>query len=335
MAKHAKHALDPEVAEELAAGEETIESEEDEAALDADATAKATSGAHAKGFMKQEDEDPSGPIDVVPESVVSESKQEIPAHQKKSRRMRVALTVLIVVLVALIAGLALFGYGLVSKAHDVADEVATKTEVTEAEFSDASTVSAQSVEVPQLTALLGLTQKQAVSQLGDGAKVASEKKITKTTGKKKNKKTKVLGKNVTVVLPGGSSEKAPTVYLTINKKGKVTEAGFSAPLSSLGYGNVSFSDAVSEEHAVENLMTAAGIPLEEDAVKLPNSKKYRTYAEDGKTISQEQYTFTGKNKDAAGKKRAWSCRLNYDYSAANVSGNLADTIRQAYLSVEA
>ena len=46
MAKHAKHALDPEVVEELAAGEETIESEEDEAALDADATAKATSGAH-------------------------------------------------------------------------------------------------------------------------------------------------------------------------------------------------------------------------------------------------------------------------------------------------
>ena len=156
-----------------------------------------------------------------------------------------------------------------------------------------------------------------------------------TGGKKKNKKTKVLGKNVTVVLPGGSSEKAPTVYLTLNKKGKVTEAGFSAPLSSLGYGNVSFSDAVSEEHAVENLMTAAGIPLEEGAVKLPNSKKYRTYAEDGKTISREQYIFAGKNKDAAGKKRAWSCRLNYDYSAANVSGNLADTIRQAYLSVEA
>ena len=50
-------------------------------------------------------------------------------------------------------------------------------------------------------------------------------------------------------------------------------------------------------------------------------------------VDKEMYTFevTG---EADGASYAWSCKLSYDYSAANVSGNLADTIRQVYLYVK-
>ncbi|MDO4443625.1 MAG: hypothetical protein Q4B69_07105, partial [Slackia sp.] len=62
---------------------------------------------------------------------------------------------------------------------------------------------------------------------------------------------------------------------------------------------------------------------------------YRTYADDAKTIAQELYTFSGEAQGADGNPYAWSCKLSYDYSAANVSGNLADTIRQIYVYVKA
>ena len=66
---------------------------------------------------------------------------------------------------------------------------------------------------------------------------------------------------------------------------------------------------------------------------MPSPDSYRSYADDGKTIAQEVYTFEGAG-EADGASYAWSCKLSYDYSAANVSGNLADTIRQVYLYVK-
>ena len=336
MAKHAKHAADADLLEE----QEAMGSQEESLEEDA-AEAKAQAGAHAKGNVPQ---DADEPILVTPESVSSGNKDHIPAHQKKSKRMRVVLTVLSVILVLLLAGVAYFAWNLMSEANDVASQAATKTEQaateSQAAVSDASSVAAELDSAPSLVSLLGLTQKEAVAMLGDDAKVTNQKDITKEkTVKKKNgkkkKKTVVVGKSVTVALSGSSSkEDTPTVYLTLNKNGKVSQAGFSASMNSLGFGNVSFSDAVTQQHVVEHVVSGAGIPLEDGSVKLPDSKDYRTYADDGKTIAQEQYTFEGKGKATTGTMHAWSCRLNYDYSAANVSGNLADTIRQVYVYVE-
>ena len=107
-------------------------------------------------------------------------------------------------------------------------------------------------------------------------------------------------------------------------------------MSTLGYGDVSFSDAVTEKHVVETLLGDAGLTVEDGSVELPSADEYRTYANDGKTIAQEQYTFSGEALAALdGAQHAWQCRLNYDYSAANVSNNLSDTLRLFYVYVNA
>lgn len=335
MAKHAKHAADADLLEQ----QDPVDSQEE--SLDEHAEAKAKAGAHAKGNVPQDIQEP---ILVTPEAVSSGNKDHIPAHQKKSKRMRVVLTVVSVILVLLLAGLGYFAWNLMSEANDVASQAATQTQQSaddaQAAVSDASSVSADLDSAPSLVSLLGLSKKEAVALLGQDAKITNEKDITKEkTVKRKNGKTKkktvVVGKDVTVALGDSSSKSgAPTVYLTLNKNGKVSQAGFSASMDALGFGSVSFSDAVKEQHVVEHVVSGAGIPLEDGSVELPDAKKYRTYAQDGKTIAQEQYTFKGKGKATTGTVHAWSCRLNYDYSAANVSGNLADTIRQIYVYVE-
>lgn len=90
-----------------------------------------------------------------------------------------------------------------------------------------------------------------------------------------------------------SKGNTPSVYLTLDKDGKITQAGYSAAMSTLGYGDVSFSDAVTEKHVVETLLGDAGLTVEDGSVELPSADEYRTYANDGKTIAQEQYTFSG------------------------------------------
>ena len=184
--------------------------------------------------------------------------------------------------------------------------------------------------------MIGKTEDEAVALIGRGATETSSSEITEETGEGDEKTTEVVGRNVTLALTDETSDSkgnTPSVYLTLDKDGVITEAGYSASVGSLGYGEVSFVDAVQTEHLVENLVTMAGVPIEEGIVEMPSSDSYRSYADDGKTIAQEVYTFEGTG-EADGASYAWSCKLSYDYSAANVSGNLADTIRQVYLYVK-
>ena len=53
---------------------------------------------------------------------------------------------------------------------------------------------------------------------------------------------------------------------------------------------------------------------------------YSTYASDGTTLTKESYTFSGTGQ-ANGQELPWSALLTYDYSMANATGNLVDTIR--------
>ena len=61
---------------------------------------------------------------------------------------------------------------------------------------------------------------------------------------------------------------------------------------------------------------------------------YCTYASDGTTLVEENCTFNGE-ADVNGTRYTWSSMLMYNYTAANASGNLADTIRQIYIYINA
>ena len=68
---------------------------------------------------------------------------------------------------------------------------------------------------------------------------------------------------------------------------------------------------------------------------LPADKtSYSSYASDGTTLVKENCSFSG-TVDINGAAHAWSSVLMYDYSTANASGNLADTVRIIYIYVNA
>lgn len=268
-----------------------------------------------------------------------DDREEMPAHHVKSRRMRTALIVVSVALVLLMAALGYFAWMLIGEARDVAYQStiqSSQNSKDSASTFDAGSTSADRKETPELVGLIGKTEDEAVALIGRGATETSSSEITEETGEGDEKTTEVVGRNVTLALTDETSDSkgnTPSVYLTLDKEGVITEAGYSASVGSLGYGEVSFVDAVQTEHLVENLVSMAGVPTEEGAVEMPSPESYRSYADDGKTIAQEMYTFEGTG-EADGASYAWSCKLSYDYSAANVSGNLADTIRQVYLYVK-
>lgn len=365
MAKHAKHdvdvehaasneteALSPEAFEGEQQGEGAAEAgvaeyedgQEDDFDGNAEAVGKHAAGASngAAGVCE--------PLPVITESMVvgydiagndaPEATRGLNLHQKKSRRMRIVLLVVSIVLVVLMCALGYFAFMLVNEARDVAQQSAVQAEQQQ-DAADASDAKASSTEVgqaPSLVGLLGMTEEEAISKIGSGATETSRKEVTEETGEGGSKKTEVVGANVTLTLtdePSDSRGNAPSVYLALDKDGKITEVGYAASLSALGYKDVSFSDAVKSEHIVEKLLSDAGIPTTDGTVELPSTDDYRTYAEDGKTIAQEQYTFSGQGTSTDGTPRNWQCRLNYDYSAANVSGNLVDTLRQVYVTVSA
>lgn len=335
MAKHAKHARDSKESAPLAQNTEEFAAHEnasDAVAPDAAQDASAADGSSAQDAIPVAYE--------VAGNNAPEAVKGIPAHQRKSRRVRIALIVVVAVLAVLMVALGYFAWMLMSEAHDVAYQTAAQSEKADGKDSVASETNPSEARksAPSLVALLGLTQDEALSKLGHGATVSTSKEITEETGEGDEKTTEVVGWNVTIVLTDESTDargNAPTVYLTLDKDGKTTSAAYAASLSALGYGDISFSDAVKTEHVVESLVSDAGIPVGEGSVEMPAAEDYRTYADDGATIAQEQYTFSGEGAGSDGATYAWSCRLNYDYSAANVSGNLADTLRQVYLSVSA
>ena len=65
-------------------------------------------------------------------------------------------------------------------------------------------------------------------------------------------------------------------------------------------------------------------------VTLPSDKSaYTTYGSDGKTTVKDRSTFTG-DTTVNGEECTWSSVLSYDYTTANLTGNVGDTIRVIY-----
>lgn len=261
---------------------------------------------------------------------------EVPAYLHKSRRMRRVLWgVVIVLLVLLVAGGVLV-WQLLGVAQTTASQqaqtVAQDTTAINAdeETKDASTATAKKTTVPVLTGLLGLSLDESIEQLQHGAQVSTTSEV--------NEEGNPIKSQVRIVLtsePADSRSGTPTVYLGLNEEGKVVQAGYSAATSSLGYGSLSFADAVRNEHVVEKTLNEAGVGVMEGTAQLPEDKaSYSTYASDGTTLTKEYCSFAGE-AGANGASHAWSAVLSYDYSMANATGNLANTIRTIFVYVNA
>ena len=316
MAKHAKHAKKSSGAEK--------------SSKDSAATTSEKSGRHQK--ISSDTQATGHSPDFVSPSAEF--------HRRKSRRMRVVLIIVSVILALLIAALVYFAFMLIQEASNAASQSTTYSDSVEAETSasDAGVIESDSHgDVPDLVSLLGLTVDEAIEEVGRGATITTERDITEDTDDDDGE-AQVTGRSVTVALADETTDASgntPSLYFETDEDDVIVSVGYSTPVSSLNYGDVSFEAIVQENHIVENLLTDAGLPVDAGTVELPSTDDYRTYDDDGQTIMQESYTFSGTASDADGSNYDWTCRLSYDYSAANVSGDLDDTIKLIQLYIYA
>lgn len=263
-------------------------------------------------------------------------EEKIPEYMKRSKRMRRILIVVIIVLIILLTAGAILTYMLVDTARNAATQQAQST-VVEAESisqdeatKDAPTSTTKTTTVPNLINILGMTEEQAMETLQHGAQ--------KTASTEVNEEGNPVRWQIRVALtaePSDTRSGTPTVYMNLDENAIVLQAGYSAATASLGYGSLSFADAVQNEGIVEKTLAEAGLQVEDHSATLPEDKmEYSTYASDGTTLTREYCSFSGVGT-ADGQEHNWSAALSYDYSMANATGNLADTIRAIYIYVDA
>ena len=253
---------------------------------------------------------------------------------KKSRRTRRVLIVLVILLIIVIGVLGYFMYRTFSNSQQEAAQqaqeqtVSPRADIANAPAVDAPDSTSKLADVPNLTALLGKSQDQAISDLRRGALVTSNREVSE-----EGNPIKV---NLNVALtdePADSKTGTPTVYLGLGENGSVLQAGYSASASALGFGQLSFADAVNNEHVVEKTLAEVGVVVPEGSAVLPaNKDEYSTYASDGTTVVRERSSFEGAT-EVNGAPATWSAVLSYDYTTQVVTGNLNDTVRIIYVYI--
>lgn len=263
---------------------------------------------------------------------------EIPSYMRKSRRMRKVLIAAICVLVVLACALGYFTVRLFQESQLVAKQQSLAQNESDSaadslqpgDAQDVASAAVKQTDVPNLVGLLGLTQDEAVEQLQHGATASAAREV--------NEEGNPIKSTVNVALtsePADSRSGTPTVYLGLDEQGIIVQVGYSASVSALGYGDRSFSDIVKGDGIIEKTLREAGADVSADAVQLPDDRsEYSTYATDGKTLVKENCSFSG-TADVEGASHEWSAVLSYDYTTANASGNLADTIRTIYVYINA
>ncbi len=272
--------------------------------------------------LVEEPEEPSGK-----RAKGSHARQGQAVYIQRSARMRKILIAVIVILVILIVGAGVLVWQLFQTARTSAvqqtqiAESATAVSTDQA-TKDASATTSKKTTVPNLVSLLGSTQDAAIQALQHGARVASAIAVNEEGNPVKTEVRIALADE-----PADSKGGTPTVVISLNEEGAIIRAGYTTSTSSLGYGSLSFSDIVTKENVVEKTLEEAGLTIPVGTVKLPEDKMtYSTYASDGTTLTKESYTFSGTGT-ANGQELPWSATLTYDYSMANATGNLVDTIR--------
>ncbi|MBQ9043702.1 MAG: histone-lysine N-methyltransferase [Eggerthellaceae bacterium] len=257
-------------------------------------------------------------------------------RMQKARKTRRALIVVVILLIIAIIAVGFFMFRTFSNsqeeaAHQAQEQVETPKD--EQDIADSTTDNAgdaqiKLTDVPSLTSLFGMTSDDAIKAIGHGAMVSASREV--------NEEGNPIKTNLNVSLndePYDSKTGVPTVYLGLNQDGKVVQVGYSASAGALGFGSLSFADAVNNEHVIEKTLAKIGVTVPEGSAVLPADKKeYSTYADDKTTVTRERCSFEG-DVDVNGTPCAWSAVLSYDYTTQIVTGNLSDTVRVIYVYV--
>lgn len=243
-----------------------------------------------------------------------------PEYLRKANHVRSVMVLCIAVVFALCAVLACFAtqYFKAKSLTLVSSSVAAEADIDEQKAEGPT----QSVFAPNLVSLLGVSADDAVSDLGHGAIITDRQAVAGSADSSQTRLTVVLANEPADKLAG-----APTVYLLVDDDQKVVEAGYQAGMRYLGYGSLSFTDAVDNAHVVESLLTEAGLPVAAGTVSAPEDKSsYAVLGSDKVTLVAEVCDFTG-TSSVGDENYSWRATVSYDYSYANETGNLINTVR--------
>ena len=256
-------------------------------------------------------------------------------RMRRSQCMRRSLIVLIVLLLVGLCALGFFMYRTFTESQEQAVQqtqeqtASSKDSISAAAADDAAAVTAKQADVPDLSAIMGKTQDEAITILKRGAQVTATQPVADEGS--------VIKSNVTVSLTSEPADSrtasTPTVYLGLNADGVVVQAGYSASASALGFGTLSFADAVTNERMIEKTLQKIGVGVPNEVVTLPENKDdYSSYASDGTTVVKERCSFEG-TATVNAVPCTWSAVLSYDYTTQILTGNLNDTVRVIYVYV--
>ncbi len=262
-----------------------------------------------------------------------EKPDEMPEYVRRSRRTRRILIVVIIILIVVIAAGAFLVYNLMGSSQEEAEKLVEESDETTIidnteDTEDLPATTVKTTSAPDLVDLLGLTLDEAIAKLGNGAEVTTTQEVNEEGSAVKSQSRVALTSEVTTDM--GSN--IPTVYLDFNEDNKVIQAGYSVATAALGFGSMSFADAIENEHIIETTLSEAGVDIDSSAITLPEDKsKYSTY-DSNDVLTKEYYSFSG-NVNIDSKTYEWSAVLSYDYASANATGNISDTIRVIYVYI--
>ena len=256
-------------------------------------------------------------------------------RMQKARKNRRVLILLVILVILIIICVGVYSGFIFKSSQDQAHEAEQaqveapkESSLASSAATDADNATAKLTDVPALTSLFGMTTDEAVKAIGHGAMALPAREVKEEGNPIKTSVNVSLNDE-----PIDSKTGAPTVYLGLDENGKVIQVGYSASAAALGFGSLSFADAVNNDHVIEKTFEKIGVTIPAGSVKLPDDKSaYSTYASDGTTVTRERCSFEG-DVDVNGTPCTWSAVLSYDYTTQVVTGNLSDTVRVIYVYI--
>jgi len=244
---------------------------------------------------------------------------------RRSRRTRVVLILVIIVLLAALGGLGYLGHTLLFDSH-TEEPVLTdpskiiSTPIEDEKNTDKAVVSATTI--PDLSGLFGLDVTEAQAFLG------YDYILTKVERAKDEDNSKVEQLAVFVYQPHSStgapvgSFTMPSIYLSLDKNGKVIQVLYRSSFEALGYQSASFGSFIQTQDMLFNVLRAAGVtPASSFEFPSVTSEEYTVYVDpeaDILRIWKEEYTFAGPS-DSGSAPTTWQVKLSYDYGIAGVT----------------
>ena len=158
------------------------------------------------------------------------AKEKKPSESvRKSHKLRRTLVVVIVLLLVAAVAIALIAVRFMSESENNATQHVQQQTTTSSsaamsvDAQDAVETARKTVDVPNLTSLIGMSKEEAVNAIGRGALETGSRDVAD--------KDSAIKKNITISLTkepmDSKTHQAPTVYLGLDEDGKVVEVGYS------------------------------------------------------------------------------------------------------------